>query len=205
MAAEKAEALAIPATAPCGRYINKRALKNKAIAFTFNEKDLCDFVSGFHKRKKKRRKEAEKQQGEALRRKLLELRKKRKLEKELALFGGAPPAAAEGEEDENVEGDASQEEDEDSEPDAPISGTTTYDNDEIKVTVTTSEISQEEEVHPVKKPEAVVPETVGAYKKHNVPVSKKKPLKKVGKRKSGPKMQKKRDKRKGKEKGSKRR
>lgn len=33
-------------------------------------------MSGFHKRKKKRRKEAEKKQGEALRRKLLELRKK---------------------------------------------------------------------------------------------------------------------------------
>ncbi|KAL6221174.1 hypothetical protein ACLB2K_008926 [Fragaria x ananassa] len=204
MAAEKAEDVAIPAEAPRGRYVNKRALKNKAVAVTFNEKSLSDFVSGFHKRKKKRRKEAEKKQGEALRRKLLELRKKRRLEKELALFGGAPPAA-EGEADENDEGDASQEEDEESEPDAPISGTTTYDNGDIKVTVTTSEISQEVEIHPVKKTEAVVPETVGANKKNNVPVSKKKPFKKVGKRKSGPKMQKKRDKRKGKEKGSKRR
>ena len=79
-------------------------------------------------------------------------------------------------------------------------GTTTYDNGDIKVTVTTSELSQEEEIHPVKKTEAVVPETVGANKKNNVPVGKKKPFKKVGKRKSGPKMQKKRDKRKGKEK-----
>ncbi|KAL6221768.1 hypothetical protein ACLB2K_005163 [Fragaria x ananassa] len=76
MAAEKAEDVAIPATAPRGRYVNKRALKNKAVAVTFNEKSLSDFVSGFHKRKKKRRKEAEKKQGEALRRKLLELRKK---------------------------------------------------------------------------------------------------------------------------------
>ena len=40
MAAEKAEDVAIPAAAPRGRYINKRALKNKAVAVTFNEKGL---------------------------------------------------------------------------------------------------------------------------------------------------------------------
>lgn len=84
-------------------------------------------------------------------------------------------------------------------------GTTTYENGDIKVTVTTSEISREEEINPVEKTEASVPETVGANKKNNVAVSKKKPFKKVGKRKSGPKMQKKRDKRKGKEKSTKRR
>ncbi|KAK9936266.1 hypothetical protein M0R45_013115 [Rubus argutus] len=204
MAADKVEDAAIPASVPRGRYINKRALKNKAVAVTFNEKDLSDFVSGFHKRKKKRRKEAEKKQGEALRRKILELRKKRRLEKELALFGGVPQATNSAP-DENDEEDENQEEDEESEPDAPISGTTTYENGDIKVTVTTSEISREEEINPVEKTEAIVPETVGANKKNNVPVSKKKPFKKVGKRKSGPKMQKKRDKRKGKEKSTKRR
>nr|XP_011470632.1 PREDICTED: uncharacterized protein LOC105353299 [Fragaria vesca subsp. vesca] len=47
--------------------------------------------------------------------------RQRRLENELALVGGAPPAA-EGEADENNERDASQEEDEESEPDAPISG-----------------------------------------------------------------------------------
>ena len=47
----------------------------------------------------------------------------RRLEKEFALFGGAPPVAeGEGDENENDEGEASQEEDEGSEPDAPISG-----------------------------------------------------------------------------------
>ncbi|KAL6126804.1 hypothetical protein ACLB2K_074849 [Fragaria x ananassa] len=43
------------------------------------------------------------------------------LENELALVGGAPPAG-EGEADENNEGDASQEEVEESEPARPISG-----------------------------------------------------------------------------------
>ncbi|XP_068316778.1 uncharacterized protein [Pyrus communis] len=78
MAAGKVEEAAIPSVNPRSRYIKKRALKNKALAVTFNEKDLSDFVSGFHKRKKKRRKEAEKKQGEARRRKRLELRKQKR-------------------------------------------------------------------------------------------------------------------------------
>lgn len=45
----------------------------------------------------------------------------RRLEKELALFGGAPPAT-DSAPDENDEEDKNQEEDEESEPDAPISG-----------------------------------------------------------------------------------
>lgn len=45
----------------------------------------------------------------------------RRLEKELALFGGAPPAT-DSAPDENDEEDENQEEDEESEPDAPISG-----------------------------------------------------------------------------------
>jgi len=59
-----------------GTHLKKRALKNKALGITFNEKDLKDYVTGFHKRKKKRRKEAQKQQDEALRRKRSEERKK---------------------------------------------------------------------------------------------------------------------------------
>ncbi|KAM1245633.1 hypothetical protein ACFX13_037645 [Malus domestica] len=69
MAAGKVEEEAIPSVNPRSRHIKKRALKNKALVVTFNEKELSDFVSGFPKRKKKRRKEAEKKQGEALRRK----------------------------------------------------------------------------------------------------------------------------------------
>lgn len=59
-----------------GAQLKKRALKNKALGITFNEKDLTDYVTGFHKRKKKRRKEAQKQQNEALRRKRTEERKR---------------------------------------------------------------------------------------------------------------------------------
>ncbi|XP_068316784.1 uncharacterized protein [Pyrus communis] len=100
MAAGKVEEAAIPSVNPRSRYIKKRALKNKALAVTFNEKDLSDFVSGFHKRKKKRRKEAEKKQGEARRRKRLELRKQ-----ELVLSGGIAQATdtAADEVDEGVE------------------------------------------------------------------------------------------------------
>ncbi|CAN6683228.1 unnamed protein product [Malus baccata var. baccata] len=152
MPAGKVEEEAIPFVNSRSRHIKKRALKNKVLAVTFNEKDLSDFVSGFPKRKKKRRKEAEKKQGEALRRKRLELRKKV---------------------DEGVE---EHEDDEISE----TSGTTTYDNGEMKVTVTTHEIFREEEI--------------GASKKHNVPVRKTKPPKKAAKRKSRPKLQRERDK-----------
>lgn len=59
-----------------GAQLKKRALKNKALGITFNEKDLNDYVTGFHKRKKKRRKEAQKQQNEALRRKRNDERKR---------------------------------------------------------------------------------------------------------------------------------
>lgn len=76
-------------------------------------------------------------------------------------------------------------------------GTTMYDNGEMKVIVTTSEISREEESDPDEKPEAALPESVGPSKKHKIPVKKTKPLKKAAKRKSRPKLQRKRDKRKG--------
>jgi len=51
---------AVELARPQGRHIRKRALKNKALSVKFNEKDLRDYVTGFHKRKKKRRKEANK-------------------------------------------------------------------------------------------------------------------------------------------------
>jgi ribosomal RNA-processing protein 17 len=57
-------------------HVKKRALKNKALGITFDEKDLKDFVTGFHKRKKKRRKVAQKQQEDAKRRKRNEERLK---------------------------------------------------------------------------------------------------------------------------------
>ncbi|KAF3972335.1 hypothetical protein ACB098_05G199100 [Castanea mollissima] len=196
---EEIEEEAVQLARPQGRRIRKRALKNKALSVKFNEKDLRDYVTGFHKRKKKRRKEANKQQEEAQRRKRIELRKKRKLEKEMVLYGGAPPAN-DSVPDENEEDD---EEDEETELIASVSGMTTYDNGNMKVTVTTCEISREEETLPSDKTEAAVPRPAGADKKHTVPVTKKKAFKRVARTKSRSKPQNKRDKKKGKNKNKK--
>ncbi|XVF27724.1 hypothetical protein REPUB_Repub14bG0133200 [Reevesia pubescens] len=103
---------------PQGRHIKKRALKNKALSVSFNEKDLRDYVTGFHKRKKKRRKEAQKKQEEAERRKRIERRKKRKLEKEFVLYGGALPSTGSGPE----ESHENNEEDKEGEQTATVSG-----------------------------------------------------------------------------------
>ncbi|XP_044497290.1 nucleolar protein 12-like [Mangifera indica] len=65
-----------------GRHMKKRALKNKALSVSFDEKGLKDYVTGFRKRKKKRRQVAEKKQEEANRLKRHQERKKRRLEKE---------------------------------------------------------------------------------------------------------------------------
>ncbi|KAJ9168925.1 hypothetical protein P3X46_020401 [Hevea brasiliensis] len=179
------------------RHIKKRALKNKALAVSFNEKDLRDYVTGFHKRKKKRRKEAQKKQEEALRRKRIEERKKRKLERELVLYGEAPPAS--------VGGDEYNEDGEESEPIASVNGTMEYDNGDMKVTVTTTEISREDkDDHGGKMQTAVpMPRLAGDDKKHNLSVSKKKSFKKVSKHNSRSKPHDKRDRRKGKKKNKK--
>ncbi|XP_038881021.1 nucleolar protein 12 [Benincasa hispida] len=183
---------------PHARHIKKRALRNKALSVSFNEKDLRDFVTGFHKRKKKRRKEAKKQQEEAIRRKRIEARKKRRLEKDLVLYGGVLPAdrPVDEENDDHEEG----EEDEEEKPLAPFSETTTYDSGNIKVTVITSEVSREEEIDPIDKPQTATTQLFAKDKKHNLPVTKKKPFKKVAKQRSRPKARSKRDKRKGKKK-----
>ncbi|XP_031740788.1 ribosomal RNA-processing protein 17 isoform X2 [Cucumis sativus] len=100
---------------PHARHIKKRALRNKALSVSFNEKDLRDYVTGFHKRKKKRRKEAEKQKEEAMRRMRIEARKKRKLEKDLVLHGGVLPA------DRAVDDQNDDQGNEEEEPLAPLS------------------------------------------------------------------------------------
>ncbi|RVW46288.1 hypothetical protein CK203_075894 [Vitis vinifera] len=61
---------------PHAKHIKKRALRNKALSVSFNEKDLRDFVGGFHKRKKKRRKEAQQKLQESQRIKRIVERKK---------------------------------------------------------------------------------------------------------------------------------
>ncbi|KAJ7968467.1 ribosomal RNA-processing protein 17-like [Quillaja saponaria] len=190
--ADEVEVEPIQHTAPRGPYIKKRAIKNKALAVDFNEKDLRDFVTGFHKRKKKRRKEANKKQEEAERRKRIEARKKRKLEREFAMYGGAPAATG----SEPDASDEHQEEDEDNEQVESISGTKTYENGDLKVIVTTSEITPEEESCPSEKIQATVPQAVAINKKQNVPVTKKKSFKRTVKHKSRPKPQNKRDKKK---------
>ncbi|KAG6423681.1 hypothetical protein SASPL_114083 [Salvia splendens] len=175
------------------RYIKKRALRNKSLSVSFDEKDLKDFIGGFHKRKKKRRKEALLQQEEAGRRKRIELRKKRKLEREFVMSGGVPvdPSAVTAKSDEEDEQD---EQNEDSEPVASVSGTMMYDNDDVQVIVTTSEISREE-VLPADKYEVEhAPSETG---KQKIPVVRKKQLKKAPVKRSRPKIQRKREKRKG--------
>lgn len=76
-----------------------------------------------------------------------------------------------------------------------------YDNGDVKVTVTTSEISQEEE-YLTERPLPEAPQFVGGPEKNknSVPVSKKKQFKTVARKRSHPKPQSKRDKRMGKSK-----
>ncbi|CAH2038291.1 unnamed protein product [Thlaspi arvense] len=171
------------------RHIGKRARKNKSVTVSFDEKDLRDFVTGFHKRKKKRRKEAQKQQEESMRRKRIEARKKRKLEERMV--AGLGEESEEGEAEEDAEN-------EEAEPDASTSGTTMYDTGELKVTVTTSEISREED-EPVRREKSQSTEsgsTAKASAKQPVPVRKAKPSKQNRKHRSSTKIMKKRDKKK---------
>ncbi|KAH9623112.1 hypothetical protein KSS87_013691 [Heliosperma pusillum] len=196
MAEEEEKTVAAPGGAPSlgNSHISKRSLRNKSLSVSFDEKDLKDFVGGFQKRKKKRRKEAYRKQEEAGRRKHLEIRKQRRKEKEDALYGGAPPPEKDDEAD-----DEDTEQNDESELNPSVSGTTTYENGDVMVTVTTSDLThQEEENRTLTKSTALPPAfTKGAGKQHKIPVSKKKPMKKVRKGSSRPKLQNKRERRKG--------
>ncbi|KAJ8761502.1 hypothetical protein K2173_001636 [Erythroxylum novogranatense] len=177
------------------RHIKKRALKNKALHVSFDEKDLRNYVTGFHKRKKKRRKEAQKQQEEAFRRKRIELRKQRKLERDLALNGGVLPSDVATPDESNDH----QEDDKECELGASINGTTIYDTGNMEVMVTTSEITGEADGVPREKMQAAVSsKSLGANNKHCLVVSKKLSFKKVSKQKSQSKTHKKRNRKKGK-------
>jgi ribosomal RNA-processing protein 17 len=80
-----------------------------------------------------------------------------------------------------------------------VKGTTKYDNGDMQVTVTASEISREDIDGSSEKTQAAVPRLVEADSTHKLSVSKKKSFKKVSKRKSRTKPQKKkRDRKKGK-------
>ncbi|GER31645.1 nucleolar protein 12 [Striga asiatica] len=171
-----------------GRHIKKRALKNKSLSVSFNEKDLKDYVTGFHKRKKKRRREALQKQEEAERRKRIEQRKKRKLERDFVMFGRALPGS--GAED-AAEPDEENEHDEDTEPVGPVS-----------VTVTTREIAREEDGSADMSGIGTAQSFEGFEKgnKQKTPVARKKLIKKPQKKRSRAKPQSKRDKKKGKKK-----
>ncbi|XP_078438425.1 ribosomal RNA-processing protein [Wolffia australiana] len=142
--------VAVPSTKPNAggnlqRHIKKRALKNKALSVGFNEKDLKDFVTGFHKRKKKRRKIAKKQIEEKDRKKRIEIRKQRKLERENAMY----PGEAAEDDDEKIISGAEDEEDEIEQDEMAgtqsISGTKRYDSNDLTITVRTSELTREED------------------------------------------------------------
>jgi len=118
------------------KHINKRALKNKALSVSLDKKALKDFVTGFHKRKKKRRKEANKITEEKERRKRIEARKKRKQEKEIALYGKVLSS-------DNGDGEDGGEMDDDLP--APEPEIKTYEDGGTRITVVTSEITHDDD------------------------------------------------------------
>nr|CAD1828382.1 unnamed protein product [Ananas comosus var. bracteatus] len=157
------------------RHINKRALKNKGLSVAFNDKELKDFVTGFHKRKKKRRKEAQRQLQEKERLKRIEARKKRKEEKELALYGRVFSS-----EDPNTSGLEPNNTDNDHEEDeleikASVSETKTYEDGCTTITVTTSEISCDGDEN--LRPKHVIPKPSNKSEKNHSLGVKKNPLK----------------------------
>ncbi|CAN6300894.1 unnamed protein product [Urochloa humidicola] len=122
------------------KHIKKRSLKNKALSVTLDKKALKDFVTGFHKRKKKRRKEAQKVLQEKERKKRIELRKRRKQEKEIDLYGRVLSSEDAGLENEDIGDDG-----EEIENDESLSEIKTYEDDTTRITVTTSEITPEDD------------------------------------------------------------
>ncbi|XP_008775018.2 ribosomal RNA-processing protein 17 [Phoenix dactylifera] len=161
------------------RHIKKRSLRNKGLTVGFDDKELRDFVTGFHKRKKKRRKEAQRQLKEKERLKRIQARKKRKQERELALYGriissenpvGSDSGADDGndcEEDEtNIAGS--------------VPETKAYEDGTTTITVTTSELSHEDEDP---RPAHVIAKPASRVEKRNSLSTKKQPLKKVHKHK----------------------
>ncbi|OAY82028.1 hypothetical protein ACMD2_01626 [Ananas comosus] len=148
------------------RHINKRALKNRGLSVAFNDKELKDFVTGFHKRKKKRRKEAQRQLQEKERLKRIEARKKVCFE----MYSKDPNTS--GLEPDNTDND--HEEDE-LEIKASVSETKTYEDGCTTITVTTSEISCDGDEN--LRPKHVIPKPSNKSEKNHSLGVKKNPLK----------------------------
>eukprot|EP00262_Sarcandra_glabra_P007234 TRINITY_DN19912_c0_g1_i1.p1 TRINITY_DN19912_c0_g1~~TRINITY_DN19912_c0_g1_i1.p1 ORF type:complete len:201 (-),score=53.14 TRINITY_DN19912_c0_g1_i1:131-733(-) len=178
---EEEEAVNQKASVAASKHIKKRSLRNKALSVSFDDKDLRDYITGFHKRKKRRRKQAERELQDKERRKRIEARKKRKMERELALYGGGVP-----EENPQVTGSEYDEYGSNLKEDGlqtttSVSGTKMYDNGDTTIMVTTSELSREDEDQRVVT--HFIPKLSGETdKKHSLPV-KKKSFKRVMKQK----------------------
>ncbi|KAF6138543.1 hypothetical protein GIB67_022577 [Kingdonia uniflora] len=147
-----------------------------------------DYVTGFQKRKNKRRKQAQVELETKLRLKRIENRKKRKQEREYVQGGKAPlpmkmMGVEEIEQPEQVSGFDL------------LPRLKTYENDDMKIIVTTNMISSDHVERPTEKFK-LSPRSSGETAKHKIKVSKK-PLKKVAKTRSSARPQKKREKRKG--------
>ncbi|KAJ0977693.1 hypothetical protein J5N97_013167 [Dioscorea zingiberensis] len=152
------------------KHIKKRALRNKSLSISFDEKNLRDYVSGFHKRKKKRRKEAQRQLQEKERLKQIEARKRRKLEKEMAIHDGNIT--------ENPEPDYVGEDGEEEGADliASVFETKTYETGDTTIRVTTTELSREDE--DVQLVNHIPKLSCEIQKNHSLPMMKK-PLKRA--------------------------
>ncbi|KAM0947860.1 putative nucleolar protein [Dioscorea sansibarensis] len=121
------------------KHIKKRALRNKSLSVSFDEKNLKDFVTGFHKRKKKRRKEAQRQLQVKTRLKRIEARKRRKQDREMALHDGN---INEDPEPNDVGGDG---EEEGADKTVSMFETKTYETGDSTIRVTTSELSRDDD------------------------------------------------------------
>ncbi|PKU83225.1 nucleolar protein 12 [Dendrobium catenatum] len=157
------------------RHINKKSLRNRGLSIAFDEKNLRDFVTGFHKRKDKRRKEAKKQLHEKERQMRIMARKKMKEAKELALKGQLK----------ELDSDLEQDVDSDAKEDGPttiasVSETRIYENNNTTITVTTSElVNENQDLEPVH----TIPKLSNKLEKnHKLPV-KIKPMKRATKQK----------------------
>lgn len=125
-----------------GHHITKRYRKNKFAVAVFDEKARQEFLTGFRKRKNKRRKVAAQQNDIKERQRRLQERKEIREAKKAALLEQMPKPAANAEEVNETEA----EESELAQDDAPnVSGTTTYDDGDSTILVTTCSLDPDDD------------------------------------------------------------
>jgi len=120
-----------------GHHVAKRARKNKSVVAVFDDAARTEYLTGFRKRKNKRRKVAEAEKQVKERQKRLQLRKERRAAMKLAQGNqgecDADEVLNEGEE---VEIDDNE--------NLKVSGTTTYDDGDTTVIVTTCSLEPDD-------------------------------------------------------------